>query len=263
MNDITVIMTYYGQINHLIYHCKFFASLPEKYRKHVRVIFINDGYNDNGMFGEILQKFENEFNMSAYAVTEDVGFNSHGCRNLGMLKSDTLWNLLIDMDTYFSQELFIDVITREVDPNIFYVFKVDSAKNEDIDKYDHHDPKKILKYVAHPNVWLITKPCFWSSGGYDVELTGLRYGDGEFFMSIDHDKYTHEVWHPDFGDDYDSESYPEVKLQTPNRGGSYINQSIERGGHIDTIVDFITKRNEDKERKLKKRLISFQWVQLI
>lgn len=261
MNDVTFIMTYYGQVEKLLHHCKFFSSVEGKYKDHFKVMFINDGYHDAGLFEDILNSYKDQFRLSAYMVTQDVGFNSHGCRNLGMLKSETHWNVLTDIDVYWGHYLLEEILTQPLNDENFYVFKVRFNYKDNAADYEHVDSKGILKYVAHPNVFLINKPCFWSSGGYDIEFTGLRHGDSEFFLALDKEKYDHVVFHPTYGDDY--ETYPNIHVQDPNRTGSYINQATERAGYLKQTVDFVAKRNEDKERKLKKRIICFPWTQVI
>lgn len=258
MNDITFIFTYYGQLEKLIHQCNFFDHLPGSYKDHFELMFINDGFEDDGLFQDTLNTYKDRLNITAYRVNEDLGFNSHGCRNLGMLKSKTHWNMMLDMDVYMGKYLVEEMLTRELDESIFYVFKVEFNYKDNPKDYTHIDPKEILKWVAHPNVWLMTKPCFWSSGGYDTEFTGLRHGDGEFFLAIDKEKYDHLVFHPDHGEDY-----PTINVQDPNRAKSYINSSTERAGYLKRTVDFVTERNDNKERKLKKRIICFPWEQLI
>ena len=261
MNDVTFIITYYGQVEKLLHHCKFFSSVDSKLKHHFKVMFINDGFDDSRLFEDMLDSYKDRFRLSAYKVTQDVGFNSHGCRNLGMLQSDTHWNILTDIDVYWGNYLLEEILTKPLSDENYYVFKVLFNYQDNPEDYEHVDPKKILKFVAHPNVWLMSKPCFWSSGGYDIEFTGLRHGDGEFFLAIDKDKYDHVLFHPEYGEDY--ENFPHIHVQDPNRAGSYINQATERAGYLKQTVDFVSNRNEDKERRLKKRIICFPWTQVI
>ena len=114
------------------------------------------------------------------------------------------------------------------------------------------DPKKILKWITHPNTWLITKPAFWTSGGYDVEFTGMRHGDAEFFLSLDREQFDHIVFH--------NEKEFEIHVQRPNRNRSYLNQATEHVKSLTRTVDYVEKRNEDNSRKFKKRLYSFPWI---
>ena len=70
----------------------------------ITVQFINDAFNDEGLFEEILNNYKGMFKFKAYNILQDIGFNNHGCRNLAMLQSETHWNLLTDIDVYFDVE---------------------------------------------------------------------------------------------------------------------------------------------------------------
>ena len=255
-HDVTVILTYYGQIEKLNEHCKFFSSLPHDLKSRLHIMFINDGFNDQGAFEDIIQAYKPGFNVEGYKVTQDVGFNNHGCRNLGMLNSKTFWNFLIDIDCFVKEDTYRSILENELNPAEYYVFKVHFDHIDNPEDYDLFDPKKLLKYVCHPNIWLISKPCFWSSGGYDVEFTGMRHGDKEFWMSIDKEKYEHFLWEPN-GEEHS------IHVRSPNRAKSYLNQANERATGLKYIIDFVEKRNEDKEKKLKKSLICFEWRKVV
>tara|TARA_R110000744_G_scaffold364240_2_gene472726 strand:- start:904 stop:1677 length:774 start_codon:yes stop_codon:yes gene_type:complete len=255
MNDITFSITYYGQIDRLQYQLDFFVDVDSKYRDHITIQLINDGYNDSELFDSIVEQYKDELNLKAYEATLDVGFNNHGCRNLLMLESNTHWNMLMDIDVYLNHPLIESMMTKELSEDNMYVFAVKFDHPDNPADYDHVDPKKILKWKAHPNTWLITKPCFWSGGGYDEEFTGMRHGDAEFFLSLDREKYDHVIYHPD--EEFD------VHVRKPNRNRSYLNQATEHVKTLNLTVDFVEKRNDDNKRKHKKRLVCFPWRRVL
>ena len=255
-NDFNIIITYYGQIDHLVNQCKFFNSLSDIQKEHITITFINDGYHDDGLFENILTLYSESLNVQGYRVTKDVGFNSHGCRNLAMLRSSHYWNLMMDIDCYINSDLITSIIEKDLDDNIFYVFEVDIKVEKERKKYDYYDPKDIIKTVAHPNIFLINKPCFWSSGGYDIEFTGMRHGDKEFFFAIDKAKYDYELFKHE-----DKELV--IILKSPLRQKSYINTQSSKSPGLQKTIDFVQERNDNIERKLKKRIISFPWQQVV
>jgi len=257
MIDLTVSLTYYGQVDKLINHCNFFSKLDDVLKNRITVQMINDGAEDRGIFTDILKLYKDSFNLRGYVVKQDIGFNNHGCRNLAMLKSKTHWNWLIDIDAQPGPELIEAILTTPLKEEHFYVFEVFFDHIDNPEDYDLYDPKKILKWVAHPNVWLITKPCFWSSGGYDMEFAGMRHGDQEFFEAIDKEKYDHFLFHPDL------EEKHKLYINSPNRARSYLNQITEHDGYLNRCVDFVIKRNDNKDRKFKKRLICFDWERVV
>ena len=256
MNNITFSMTYYGQVERLQFQLDFFQRVKEEYKQYITLQLINDGYNDGGLFESIVQSCD-ELNVKAYQATVDVGFNNHGCRNLMMMESEDHWNMLMDIDVYLNQTLLESMITTKLNEDNIYVFAVEFDHPDDPKDYDHVDPKKILKWKTHPNTWLISKPCFWTGGGYDVEFTGMRHGDAEFFLSLDREKYDHVIWHPELKQEF------KMNVRKPNRNRSYLNQSTEHVKNLNRTVDFVAKRNEDNARKHKKRLVTFPWRRII
>ena len=255
-NDVKIIITYYGQTDHLVNQLKFFNDLSGELKRHINLTFVNDGYYDSNLFEDILTSFSEELSIDGYKVTNDVGFNSHGCRNLAMIRSSYHWNLMMDIDCYLNEDIVSSIIEKELDENIFYVFKVDVTIEKAKKKYDYYDPKDLLKTVAHPNIFLINKPCFWSSGGYDPEFTGMRHGDKEFFFALDRDKYDHVLFEHD-----DKELI--INLKSPLRQKSYINTQTQKAPGLKNTIDYVMERNDNKERKFKKRIISFPWQQVV
>ena len=254
---LTISLTYYGQVDKLIRHLNFFSDLNDVFKERVTVQIVNDGFDDQGIFEDAVGLYKDRFNLKGYRVKQDIGFNNHGCRNLAMLKSPTHWNWLIDIDAFVTNELLEAILTTPLQENQFYVFEVFFDHVDNPEDYDLYDPKKILKWVSHPNIWLITKPCFWSSGGYDMEFAGMRHGDQEFFEAIDKDKYEHFLFHPEL------EEKHKLFIESPNRTKSYLNQITEHVGYLNKCVDFVKKRNDNKERKMKKRLLCFDWEQVV
>ena len=256
-NKITFSMTYYGQIERLQYQLDFFSDQDQQIKDSVILQIINDGYNDAGLFETVCQSYP-DLNIKAYSATKDVGFNNHGCRNLMMLESETNWNMLMDIDVLLNNKLLDIMMTADLNEKMFYCFKVKFDHPDNPEDYDNLDidPKKILKYKAHPNTWLMNKPCFWTGGGYDVEFTGMRHGDAEFFMSLDKEKYDYELFHPEIDDELT------IHVRKPNRNRSYLNQATEHVKTLNRTVDFVKKRNEDSYRKHKKRLVTFPWKKI-
>jgi len=168
MNKVTFSITYYGQVDRLQYQLDFFDKLPSDIKESITLQILNDGYNDGGVFKSLLELYKDRLNIKGYLITLDVGFNSHGARNLLMMESETHWNMLMDIDVYMEPSMVQAMIMNPLKEENIYVFKVAFDHPDDPEDYDHVDPKKILKFISHPNTWLISKPAFWSGGGYDI-----------------------------------------------------------------------------------------------
>ena len=118
---------------------------------------------------------ESDDKLKLFRVKQDLGFNSHGCRNLIMKQATFDWVALIDLDREFfdnGQQL-----------NILHTKKL--SKN------------KVYKFVVHVNTpgnkphlsvneFLVHKDLFFKAGGYDEELVGMRMGDREFITQMLH-----------------------------------------------------------------------------
>lgn len=112
--------------------------------------------------------------ISLYSLNKDLGFNSHGCRNLIAKECQTEWLLLLDIDRMIPKESLIKLKSylSELDKNARYSFKTHVKPNQRL-----HDSV---------NDYLITKDTFFTVGGYDEELVGIRDGDRLFFKQLEH-----------------------------------------------------------------------------
>ena len=135
-NQITFSISYYGQINHLQYQLDFFSELPPLIRDNVVVQIVNDGFNDSKLFEDICRRYSSVIDLRAYLVTKDVGFNSHGCRNLMMMESPTKWNMLMDIDAYLNKDIVEQMVTLRLSDKKIYVFKVEFDHDDNPLDYD-------------------------------------------------------------------------------------------------------------------------------
>lgn len=141
-------------------------------------IFIVDDGSEKSTAEELLYNYvlpEWGPTLQLWRVSRNLGFNSHGCRNLIAKYAET------DSIAFFD----IDMI----------MYPTDMAKLKTINFSDHgkriffHDLyiKTNQKYVnmpGHENCFVITKDLFWEAGGYDESFTGHHWGDREFVKRI-------------------------------------------------------------------------------
>ena len=122
------------------------------YKKHDKVdyILIDDGSKDDPILADFWQ---------IYKVTEDIGWNSEGAKNLGMKVMQTDWGLTCDMDhpLYIDDVDKLDALTDKLDPWVAYnPVRVDG--------------KCINSYLMHRDLWWHPKV-----NGYDESYSG-SYG---------------------------------------------------------------------------------------
>lgn len=253
-NEITNVISWYGQEDHIINQCQFYASMASKYNCSPSVILINDGHEEGRpFFREMIDAYRGEFNLVGIDVMQDVGFNSHTCRNVGVQNCKTDWIWMIDVDCYEKEDIFRYArFEADLDQNMYYVPKADMDVPEDMTAYELLDPKGIIKYKTHPNSWIMTRECFWSTGGYDIEFQGVRQGDAEFFISIGRPGW--KQWDYDLlHEDYD------ILVKTPKREPWYIRQETFKQSQAREIIEHVRTRNVNPYRKYRKRINNLPW----
>ena len=249
---ITCNVTYYNEPIWLRWWYKTFKRLHEDGVPFILAI------GDDGSQREPAEEFFNKHlplpNMKLFRVTEDIGFNSHGTRNLLMKQTTTEWNMLSDIDRHYGYDMF-KYLTDNVatfKAQHYYSFKE--------------------KIVASPdgysvNEYLVRKNDFWKTGGYDEEFVNIHWGDRLFLDTLrrvskrvllpEHCfvKYVRKsrevIW-----DNVEKTIYPDdFTLIHPN----------DRWPDQDFRFDLkkrIAARNKIPEERLAKKVINFEWEQV-
>lgn len=252
LNDVTVVMTWYGQEDHLMNQMEFYNRMANRYKQLLpRLIVINDGHEEGRQFFRNCIKVHRErFNLIGIDVMEDVGFNSHACRNLGVKHAVTDWVYLMDADCYETHGLYTHLrFEKELDNSMFYVPKCDMESPEEMSGYELLCPKGIIKYKTHPNTWIMTRECFWSTGGYDIECQGVRHGDAEFFTAIGRPGW--KEWDYDLVSEDDSKR---MVVKTPRRDTFYIRQERGKQKQAAQIINYMRVKNKNPYHKYRKTL---------
>lgn len=148
MEPFTIITTYYNDKQLLEEFIYDFNIINQKHQ-HLKLIVIDDGSTINPAD----QFCKKQDNFELYKITKDLGFNSHGARNLGVVQSTTDWNLLIDVD-YDLKTLDLSQLPEVLDLNTIYFFSV--------------------------NTFLIHRDAFMSCKGYDEDFVNIHFGDRLF-----------------------------------------------------------------------------------
>ena len=252
LNDITVVMTWYGQEDHLMSQMEFYNRQAQKNTHLIpRLVVINDGHEEGRQFfRNCIKVHRDRFNLIGIDVMEDVGFNSHACRNLGVKYATTDWVYLMDADCYESPGLYNHLrFEKELKDDMFYVPKADMESPEEMSGYELLCPKGIVKYITHPNTWIMTKECYWSTGGYDLECQGVRHGDAEFFKAIGRPGW--KEWDYDLVSDDDNKR---MIVKTPRRDTFYIRQERGKQKQAAEIINYMRVKNNNPYHKYRKTL---------
>lgn len=141
----------------------------------LKLIVVDDA-SPNVPAKDVIADYKND-NITLFRVKKDIGFNSHGGRNLAMQHTTTEWNLLVDVDNMIvgMDNVLEQLYTLEKDRMHFFPVV-------------HTFSGKTSPTRPSINDFLITKKLFWSVEGYDSELFGYHAGDQEFLRKIDKNK---------------------------------------------------------------------------
>jgi len=163
----TIGYTYYNEPELLQQQLNLWKHYPHQ----VEIILVDDGSKEFPAY-DIVKDFDYP-NFQLWRVDEDLGFNSHGCRNLiaDIASCDNI--LFSDIDCHFSPETIAFLKRVTFNPERLYYFSFYSSASF-----------KYYPWPGHPNVFIVNKDKFWEAGGYDESFTGWHHGDREFIERL-------------------------------------------------------------------------------
>jgi len=188
-------------------------------------------------------------NIRLFRVKEDLGFNSHGCRNLLMQQSFTDWNLLTDIDRSYPMKTILSIIALDqMREGEYYTFTSANGKGS------HND------FVVHAND-------FWKTYGYDEEFTNVHWGDRPFLDVLQTEAklvqrkdwtivYTRHARDVQFVDTVEFTEYPDdnTLIHPTSKWG--------KESYRKSMKDYIARRNANVATRRKKKIINFEWEQV-
>lgn len=235
---ITFVTTYYNEPDHL--HRLLTTLNQELFHE---FIIVDDGSEEYPAYDVAIQ-YPN-VPLKLFKITEDLGFNSHGARNLAMKHVESEWALLSDIDRAGTNPLAV----------ILHRYIKSSTENE----YFHW----MLNEVESVNDYCIRVKDFWISGGYDEEFVNRHYGDRIFIDRLNSYLNNTNIPFPTkptrharkcFYSDIDITVYPNDETAIiPNW------DSEEKR----KLVDAIGHRNDFPETWQRDNIIQFDWKRLI
>lgn len=166
-NNLTIIHTYYNEKSLLETQIERWNV----YNQPVNIILIDDGSQKIPAIDVIKEHTLKDYiNFSLYRVTEDIGFNSHGCRNLGARLANTEWLVFLDID-YTLQPSHLHKLKHDpLDSDTWYEMNAKFMGRGD-------------SYMAL-NQFVITKNMFLEQGGYDESFVPYHHGDRDLLDKL-------------------------------------------------------------------------------
>lgn len=164
--------TYYNEPERL----RELFNVWEKWPSGVEIFLVDDGSPDYPAIDLIKELNLPEWgaNIQVWRVSRDLGFNSHGCRNLIAKYATTDWIAFFDSDIIMYPPDVAKLKSVQFTKGSIYYHKIYQRYNQVIDK----------KIMGHQNCFVVNKDDFWEAGGYDESFTGLHYGDREFLKRL-------------------------------------------------------------------------------
>lgn len=168
---ITVCLSYYNQPEVMVDQLKWWLEYSGDVKKRMS-FFIIDDCSTRGALDVIkdvgLYERLGELSITIFRVKEDKFCNISGVRNLGATECITPYMVILDMDTFISNntmEKMIAVAESNIDKKIAFIF------NRRVESNPSHKKHNKL----HPAVSLIRVKDYWDVGGCDEDYVG-NYG---------------------------------------------------------------------------------------
>lgn len=232
-NNITIIQTYYNERFYLETQIERWNN----YNTPVNIILIDDGSQIEPAENVLKEHTINDnINFSLYKVTEDIGFNSHGCRNLGARLAQSNWLLFQDIDYTLQPSDLKRLQNETLDLNSWYEL---NAKFQ-----GRGNPYMAL------NQFLIPRKLFLDSGGYDESFVPFHYGDRELLTRLEKDYQKNNL---------------DWLVLTCRRGGrkSKVDNNITIPIYDDENMLIYTPRFEIEKVVRKDTKLNFKWNRVI
>ena len=151
--------------------------LWKEYPSYVDIFLVDDGSEEHTALDVIkeagwdLPDYGPTFQL--WKCTRNLGFNSHGCRNLIAKYALSDYVAFFDIDMQLSIETVGRLLVKKYSERNFYRH----------DLWVKHE-QRCVPYPGHLNSFLIHKDLFWEAGGYDESFTGHHWGDREFLERL-------------------------------------------------------------------------------
>lgn len=236
IDEFTLVSAYYSlspsEVEFLFKRFKDFHELRKSVN--VSMIIVDDG-SPTDPIDEVTKGLDTT-GVSLYRVTEDLGFNSHGCRNLGVTESKTQWNLILDLDEDL-RSINLSELKLESDEETVYSFST--------------------------NTMLMHKSAYFSCNGYDEEYVNAHVGDKDF---IDHFKRHYNYRHVPTGIIHMREKREVLQVDSVTKT-SYLDER-----YVVHPIESLKKALKVERKKVlaryasldfsQKKIINFPWVKV-
>ena len=251
-NRFTVGFTYFDEPHILKQQFEIWKMWP----KDVEIILVDDG-SEHSPAKDVIEEagFKMEdwnADFRLFRVTRNLGFNSHGCRNLIAKYAETDTIAFLDMDCRIHEGDIALLKQMIFNPEKIYLHRL----------YMYQD-QKLSTAPGHRYCFIINKELYWAAGGYDESFTGYHYGDWEFHERVEklqEERGTSPTWET---------TGITVTCTRKGRHGSVRHDENLTLGRTTHYIDdelFYTDKTEGQVKKLrgtKKQVIDFPFIEVL
>ena len=239
---LTVGYTYFEEPERLIQQIEIWKRWPAN----VDIFLVDDGseyFPAVDVIKSHLSLKDYNATFQLWKCTRNLGFNSHGCRNLiaKYAQTDIIQFLDIDMFLYEGDIAKLKQLVWEPD----YIAHHKAYKTFD---------QTVAQHPGHINAFAIHKELYWKAGGYDESFTGHHWGDREFLDRIyaqEHKKVKTELI---------------ITLDRKGKHGSVSNKVDKTEYDLGDELYFKTPLKNSEVKKLRgtiKQRINFPFIKLM
>lgn len=248
-SDITYVTTYYNEPELL-------ESLLENFvTEFFRKIIIVDDASQQYPAEPIVRKYAGYLPITLLRAKYDLGFNSHGCRNLAMQHVETEWAYLTDIDIHTDFNASFDLFNAVRCSELKQYFTFWRGLKQDY----------IGRCEEGYNDFCIRVKDFWESYGYDEEYTGIHYGDKIYQQKLN--SYMVRTVLPNIIIDKrgsrKATMSTDVDITTYNNENGTMLHPYISNDTMKKINDKVGYRNETRELWSTKSVVDFEWEKII
>lgn len=238
---ISLITTYYNEPEHL----EHFLEINTNNDVYSEIIIVDDGSKEDP--AELVCKQFSDLPIKLFRVKEDLGFNSHGARNLAMKHATNSWALLTDID-------------RKGFRNFGYILERYILSSR---------PKEYFNWMTSYGERTVNDYCirvedFWVSGGYDEETVNKHWGDRLFLERIDsYLEFTtimHEIYTTRRTRSWSSSNDIDKTVYPDDDNIIHPKWDTNEKNRLETLI---RARNNDPNLWIRDNIIQFDWERII
>lgn len=192
-------------------------------------------------------------NMRLFRVKEDIGFNSHGTRNLLMKQTTTDWNLNSDIDRRYPDKTLRSIFKNEHFLNKKHYYSFWERYQSSPDRFS------VNEYIVH-------REAFWNAGGYDEEFVNIHFGDRFFLDALRCVAKRKKVsfWVVKYVRGARDVTWTDVPFTIYPDDKTLIHPIGVWGDQEKrfALKEFVRERNKTHEGRMSKKVINFEWERI-